>query len=283
MPILNIGSHFSFLQELDLESGFEPSRILSEWIFSVMCWPGDVKRQEAYQYWRAQESFAAVDSIPVQHGDDQFLWLNELSRVYRNATRGFVIQAGLPSYEALRRESGDRIVRGIWAGATLCIAYLLHKDYAERGPFEISLTRIWGFLFRSKQDFFSHPPRKESLKEAWGEFKDVAHLWAGLFFFNHWMAVEALQCVELDGTSGAATQKRIVHAMGSRDLAVTTKAILVLAREFQEFGLGFTPKRSGNPLLDPNGIWRVEELQDWGISFPSIQLSDIHVDVYLDN
>ena len=121
---------------------------------------------------------------------------------YRDAERGLLApcSAGLlqdlidaPSWQVLSREVGERTKPGLLAGHVLLAVFftdLWKASLPMRGAKEASLSRgftvvdywaktetgIWGTGERM--------PKKTKIKEAWKEYRDVAHLWAAVAMNN---------------------------------------------------------------------------------------------------
>ena len=281
MPELNIRSRIEFGNEYFPELRSEPNAETLRWLFGLMCWP---KKEEEER----RNAFVALGHFELRERIDSSPFLKEeplLERaldIHLQMLGGWKGISNLPPKKELFLEARKRMARGAWVGATLCTAYLIHKNYGGEGEEEISLQRIRKFLFRARNEFFENPPEKEALKDAWNEFKSVAHLWAGQYFVKHYMARQVAEVV-VSGLPPSVTQADVERECERRLVPLTTQAIFAMAKEFQEFGLTYTPARSARPLLDADLLWTLVDVPECPIECPRIFFSDDLLEIFDDD
>jgi hypothetical protein len=153
----------------------------------------------------------------------------------------------------------------------------------------ISLNRVWKWIEQYGSLWIPMYTTKDRLDEDWEQFKSVAHLWAADFAF-HWLGFAN----QPHSHFASQWQREIVpmlphNALASHPkeadqaLAVIEKVdyinhrlryLFTFARHFQDFGLAFRPKRSRKPLLDHDRLYLLEDVPDWGIPFPEVELPE---------
>jgi hypothetical protein len=88
-------------------------------------------------------------------------------------------------------------------------------------------------------------PRKSQLSKDWSDFRDVAHLIA---------AAAAIASRGRDRAEGASAVLTAVM--------LVPEVVLALALAYQRFGLTFRPHGRGVPILPPETLWRVPDVED---------------------
>ncbi|WP_243304662.1 hypothetical protein [Geothrix oryzisoli] len=247
-------------------------------LFSVMCWPQEPEKMKGFlgvEFFRLMEQ---ADAQPQLRDNPDFIQGLEF---IRKQLGGWTSISNMPKSHEVFADMKNRMMRGNWVGGTLCMAYILRKNHSGQIEGEISLRRLWTFLFQTRNQYFPKPPKKEALREAWDEFKSVAHLWAANFFINQWMAEtladrtkESLVHLEIQ----SPTQETVTEIILSHHVPL----VLALAKDFEEFGLNFKPSHSRKPLLDPERLWTLEDVPNRSFPFPKIILSDQILEIFND-
>lgn len=267
------------MPKLGYKSGTnEATPISYQGLFSVMCWPQEPEKVKGFlgvEFFRLMEQ---VDAQPQLKADPDFIQGLEL---IRKQLGGWASISNMPRSDEVIADLKNRMMRGNWVGGTLCMAYILRENHSMQIEGEISLRRLWTFLFQTRSQFFQKPPKREALREAWDEFKSVAHLWAANFFVNQWMAETLID----------RTKESLVHSgihsptqemVTERTLSQYVQLMLPLANVFQDFGLTFKPSRSRKSLLDPDRLWTLEDVPTRSFPFPTITLSDQTLEIFND-
>jgi len=243
-----------------------------------MAWPKDESAWEDVQKYMHCAYLAMIEQFPEIANDPI---ISSLLTLQRNSFGGWnALREGRP-FSELQTQLPERIVRGEWVGGTLCMAYLLHMQNNPKLKDDISLRKVRRLLFRKGDCLFKKPPGERALSDAWEEFKNVAHLWAGQFFVDHWMAREI--------ATAAMAEIPQDHPLYSREWATNFalltcwhQAVLTVAKSIQEFGLTYKPPHSKNTLLDPTHLWTLVDIPLCPIEIPIIPISDEMIEIYQD-
>ena len=268
MPELRIRPALEAVAELFPSWGERPTLSTLEELRAVMCWPRD--EQARMTFHRLLHLQLRSDWEQAPHLADDPLFIKLFARDWQ-AFGGAEAFLETPPYQTVMDEAERRSTRGEWAGATLCLAHLLHTRYADRLEGPISLRKVRALLARQGSPFFQELPGPRALNDAWEEFQPVAHLWAGSFFVGQWLGATLREAVAADMVARSHLPP---PTWQPSDLFLSHLgwAILSLATTFQEFGLAYLPKHARKPLLDPEQLWRLVDVPVWPVAIPAVDL-----------
>jgi len=186
-----------------------------------MLYPSDEKRRDAYKAAVLQESIREQDpktAIPAE-------------------IAGLTFDFG--GGTGITEHAQSRLSHGVVAGETLvCLLQLV-----KFAPGHASLRRAQFIVkkVRIKQKYATRlriPASTTSIETAWGDFKNVAHLWAA--FIPQW-----IELVDEEVLSDARLPD-----------------FLADARWFAEAGANLIPKHGRGPVLNKGVIWMIPDSPD---------------------
>jgi len=257
---------------------------------SLMAWPSDDQRARQYCRRRLVDQYAALqdaaERVPMITVIPGFIEAKRLCWEFLDGWSGIL---NLPAKDDLDRDHHSLRTRGHQVGATFCILYWCQASHATQLAQPISLNRVWKWIEQYGSLWIPLYTTKDRLDEDWEQFKPVAHLWAADFAF-HWLGFAK----QTHAYFASQWQNEIVPMLPhgaleerpeevDRALAIVKNVddinhrlryLFTFARHFQEFGLSFTSKRSRKPLLDRDRLLLLEDVPDWGIPFPEVELPD---------
>lgn len=258
------------------------SQILSPWIlayiFTFMYWPQDITRRTEYMCLSHFDLLTLLDKVPFLDKDKSISVVLEEGRARFG---GWQALASLPPKNDFICDIENRSARAEWVGVTLFIAYTLKTHHTHQLKEKVSLRKVREFLFRNRNLFFPIPPKKEALKDAWDEYKAVSHLWAAKHYIEQ-LKLSALPQNFDNNLLGKDTLANEAWKKASFIDPTWNKRMLSYAMEFQEFGLRYKPANSRTSLLDPDLLWTLEDLPNWGRERPAYALPDELVEDYND-
>jgi hypothetical protein len=246
-----------------------------------MCWPDDSEKERAFfgTYFAA-----ALDQDPNLQPFRQHRLApgepSDLAAFHLQVRKRFGSWSAwhdLPRSGEVLSEFRECLAHGKRAGAMLCVAYLLQQH--GKGEADISLKKLRDFLSRRDNGILKPHPSIDGLKTAWETHKPAAHLWAGLFFVEHWMGWQLAET--------AASKEPIERILASLDLEHLKRlaqplgrVMLTMAMRLQAFGRTFTPLHAKQPLLDADPCWTLADLPTWDIHCPEVSLTAKQIALY---
>lgn len=247
-------------------------------VIGIMCWPNDEARRMAYIKHEYFDQLKRMDEFPFLKEDPLLVGFLE---VFRTMLGGWSALADLPPNSELLDDMKVRTIKGGWVGASLCLTYLLQTNHTKQIQGGVSLRKVWAFLFRTGNQFFSTPPEKDALKDAWDEYKSVAHLWAAAYYIELWAKEEVFKegLTNLPLPQDKALRKLTLSTAAT---SLWIQSAIPLAKRFQEFGLSYKPAFSKRYLLDESHIWTLENLPDWPCPSTDARLSDELLEIFND-
>lgn len=204
-------------------------------VLSLMFWPSSDDKQE-------REQWAALQSVRGE--------LSETSEgTVQIAVSTLRLLVSAPAYEDIVAKERERGRAGFVAGSVLVAMFFLDR-YADRLPKRgaagaslnkaFAIVAKWGGQGNTFGDGSPLPKSDRTIKDAWSQFRDVAHLWAAL---------------SVNAAFPWAPER---EALSSEHFGT----FLGVAAGFQQFGLGLqiqnrTTKKLSR-LLDPLSLWHVD-------------------------
>lgn len=272
MPAFNVRPLYDFVFPLPepLHPRFH-NELLGQ-MSALMIWPNDEDARRAY----AQSGFRDMHAILEEELPEyrEHPLVQEMLSALKSDFGGWSSLRNLRPESEIEAEGVRLSKRASWAGATLFFLIQFQENHANDLEGGISLNKVRSFLSRRGEEWFGTPPEREAIKDAWVEFCTVPHFWAAKYFVDHWLGTSIRDQAEQRFKEITFSDERFRRiAIRSEEADLRTKHILVYAHRFQGFGLAFKPPRSRTTLLNPDILWRIEDLPDWdipdmGIKFP---------------
>lgn len=278
MPELRIQNILDSNPLGDSDRPAAPGSGLLRGVMGIMCWPSDEVRRMAYLKHEYFDQLKRMDEMPLLKEDPLLVGFLE---EFRTMLGGWGALADLPPNSELLDEMKARAVKGAWVGASLCLTYMLQTNHTKQIERGVSLRKVWAFLFRTGDRFFNTPPEKDALKDAWDEYKSVAHLWAAAYYIELWAKEEVFKkgITDLPLPQDKALRK---WTLSTAATSLWLRSAIPLARRFQDFGLSYKPTFAKSPLLDKGLIWSLEDVPDWPCPSMDARLSDDLLEIFND-